>query len=157
PLRSRIIGSGYEVLVDVAMEDNEINQLKLAQFIAQEIRMDKKIPEASKDTVLAIIEEAKRRALTLDKMEKSLTLRLRELGGLIRTAGDIAIRKNHDLIEPEHVKEALKRSKSIEEQIKDKYGSFQKGVASDMTGAQRASSPYHYWNSDFYDDKTGYE
>ncbi len=157
PLRSRIIGSGYEVLVDVAMEDNEQNQLKLAQFIAQEIRMDKKIPEASKDTVLAIIEEARRRALTLDKMEKSLTLRLRELGGLIRTAGDIAIRKNLDLIEPEHVKEALTRSKSIEEQIKDKYGSYQRGVASDMTGAQKASSPYHYWNSDFYDDKTGYE
>ena len=157
PLRSRIIGSGYEVLVDVAMEDNEENQLKLAQFIAQEIMMDKKIPPASKDTVLMVIEEARRRALTIDKMEKSLTLRLRELGGLIRTAGDIAIRKELDLIEPEHVKEALKRSKSIEEQIKDKYGTYQRGVASDMTGAQKASSPYHYWNTDFYDDKTGYE
>ena len=119
--------------------------------------MDNKIPEASMETVLAVIEEARRRALTIDKMEKSLTLRLRELGGLIRTAGDIAVRKNLDLIEPEHVKEALKRSKSVEEQIKDKYGTFQQGVASDMTGAQKASSPYHYWNSDFYDDKTGYE
>ena len=104
PLRSRIIGSGYEVLVDVAMEDNVQNQLKLAQFIAQEIMMGKKIPAASKDTVLAVIEEARRRALTIDKMEKSLTLRLRELGGLIRTAGDIAVRKNLDLITPEHLK-----------------------------------------------------
>lgn len=157
PLRSRIIGSGYEVLVDIAMEDSECNQAKLAQFIAQEIKMDKRIPEASMETVKAIIEEARRRAFTIDRMEKSLTLRLRELGGLIRTAGDLAVRKNEDLIMPEHIKEALKRSKSVEEQIKEKYGSYQRGVASDMTGAQKASSPYHYWNSDFFDDKAGYE
>ena len=157
PLRSRIIGSGYEVLVDVAMEDNEHNQAKLAQFIAQEIKTDKRIPEANMETVQAVINEARRRALTIDKMEKSLTLRLRELGGLVRTAGDQAIRRKDDLITPEHIKEALKRSKPIEEQIKEKYGSYQRGVASDMTGAQKASSPYHYWNSDFYDDKTGYE
>ncbi len=157
PLRSRIIGSGYEVLVEVAMEDSERNRAKLAQFIAQEIKMDKRIPAASMETVQAIIEESRRRASTMDKMEKSLTLRLRELGGLIRTAGDFAIRMEDDLITPVHIKEALKRSKPIEDQIKEKYGTYQRGVASDMTGAQKASSPHHYWNSDFYDDKTGYE
>ena len=96
PLRSRIIGSGYEVLVDIAMEDNERNQAKLAQFIAQEIKMDKKVPAASKETIKAMIEEARRRAFTVDKMERSLTLRLRELGGLIRTAGDIAVDNEGD-------------------------------------------------------------
>lgn len=157
PLRSRIIGSGYEVLVEVAMPDTDINQCKLAQFTAQEIAMDGRIPPANRDAVIAIIEEAKCRAMKIDGMEKSLTLRLRELGGLIRTAGDIACREGSEFIEAKHIIQALKRSKTIEEQVKDKYGSYQKGVASDMTGAQKHASPYHYWNTDFYDDKTGYE
>jgi ATP-dependent Lon protease len=50
----------------------------------------------------------------------------------------------------------MKRAKSIEEQIKDRYGSYQGGVASDMTGAQKQNSPYHYWNQHFTDDKRGY-
>lgn len=157
PLRSRIIGSGYEVLVDITMPDNDLNRSKLAQFLAQEIKLDKRIPPATRDTVKAVIEEARRRAARIDKAEGALTLRLRELGGLIRTAGDIAFAKESKFILPEHVEMALKRSKTIEEQIKEKYGSYQRGVASDMTGAQKASSPYHYWNQEFYDDKRGYE
>jgi ATP-dependent Lon protease len=119
--------------------------------------LDKRIPPATRDTVKAVIEEARRRATRIDKVENALTLRLRELGGLIRTAGDIAFAKDSKLILPEHVELALKRSKTIEEQIKEKYGSYQRGVASDMTGAQKAASPYHYWNQEFYDDKRGYE
>jgi len=157
PLRSRIIGSGYEVLVDVTMPDNELNRAKLAQFIAQEILMDQKIPHASRDSVIAIIDEARRRALKIDKTENALTLRLRELGGLIRTAGDLAISKKDEIILPEHIELALKRSKTIEEQIAEKYGSYQRGVASDMTGAQKANSPYHYWNEEHHDDRRGYE
>jgi ATP-dependent Lon protease len=157
PLRSRIIGSGYEVLMDVTMPDNESNRAKLAQFLTQEIMMDQRIPPATRDTVVAVVEEARRRAQRIDKAENALTLRLRELGGLIRTAGDIAISKKSPHILPEHVELALKRSKTIEDQIKDKYGSYQRGVASDMTGAQKATSPYHYWNQEFYDDKRGYE
>jgi ATP-dependent Lon protease len=157
PLRSRIIGSGYEVLVEVAMPDTDINRAKLAQFTAQEIAMDGRIPQADRGAVETVIEEAKRRAQIIDSMDKSLTLRLRELGGLIRTAGDIAIIEGAETIEAKHIKQALKRSKTIEEQIKEKYGSYQRGVASDMTGAQKHASPYHYWNTDFYDDKTGYE
>ena len=53
--------------------------------------MDKRIPPATKDAVLAIISEAHRRAKELDGQDKALTLRLRELGGLIRSAGDIAV------------------------------------------------------------------
>jgi ATP-dependent Lon protease len=157
PLRSRIIGSGYEALVEVTMPDTDTNQAKLVQFIAQEIAMDGRIPQADGGAVKAVIEEAKRRAFIIDRREKALTLRLRELGGLIRTAGDVAIRTKSDLICEKHIRIALKRSKTIEEQIKEKYGTYQRGVASDMTGAQKQSSPYHYWNTDFYDDKTGYE
>ncbi len=41
PLRSRIYGGGYEVLVETAMPDTEANRLKLAHFVAQEIVMDR--------------------------------------------------------------------------------------------------------------------
>ncbi|MFO7619523.1 MAG: ATP-binding protein [Thermoplasmata archaeon] len=157
PLRSRIIGSGYEVLVEVTMPDNDLNRSRLAQFMAQEIMFDSRIPHATMETVKALVEEARRRASRMDKAENALTLRLRELGGLIRTSGDIASIKKSEFILPEHLEAAMKRSKTIEEQIKEKYGSYQRGVASDMTGAQKASSPYHYWNQEFYDDKRGYE
>ncbi len=157
PLRSRIIGSGYEVLVDITMPDNEINRAKLAQFVTQEIMMDQRIPSATKDTVIAVVEEARRRAQRIDKTENALTLRLRELGGLVRTAGDIAKSKNAKHILPEHIEMAMKRCKTIEDQIKEKYGSYQKGVASDMTYSQKAASPYHHWNQEVHDDRTGYE
>ena len=108
PLRSRITGGGYEVLVETTMPGNETNRAKLAQFVAQEIAIDKRIPAATSEAVGAVIEEARRRAKTLDNQDKALTLRLRELGGLIRSAGDIAVTENASLIEAEHVKRAIK-------------------------------------------------
>jgi ATP-dependent Lon protease len=156
PLRSRIIGSGYEVLVETAMPDTEENRFKLAQFVAQEIIMDGRIPHANVEALDETIKEAGRRAQILDRREKGLTLRLRELGGLVRTAGDIATVEGHKLITAADIQDALKRAKSIEEQIKDRYGSYQSGVASDMTGAQKQNSPYHYWNQHTVDDKKGY-
>ncbi|MFQ5406383.1 MAG: ATP-binding protein, partial [Candidatus Micrarchaeia archaeon] len=59
PLRSRIIGNGYEVLLETSMPDNEENRGKLAQFVAQEITKDKKIPHATMPAVEKIIIEAK--------------------------------------------------------------------------------------------------
>ena len=53
PLRSRINGNGYEVLVNTAMEDNDLNRAKMAQFIAQEITVDGRIPPASRAAVEA--------------------------------------------------------------------------------------------------------
>ncbi len=156
PLRSRITGSGYEVLVETVMEDNESNRAGLAQFIAQEIAMDTRIPHASTDAVVAVVEEAKRRAKTLDGKEKSLSLRLRDLGGLIRSAGDIAVTKGDPLITAEHIKKAIKRSRTVEEQIREKYGSYQGGLATDMSDSQKSMAPYHYWNYHVQDDKRGY-
>ncbi len=156
PLRSRIIGSGYEVLMESTMDDNEHNRGLLMQFIAQEIYVDDRIPHATRGAIEEIIEDAVRRAKRYDNKEDSLTLRLRELGGLIRTAGDIAITNKDELIKTEDIRLALKRSKTVEEQIREKYGSYEKGVASDMSTAQRSKSPYHYWNEHQYDDKIGY-
>jgi Lon-like ATP-dependent protease len=116
-LRSRIRGYGYEIYMTETMPDTPENQYKIAQFVAQEVVKDERIPHFSKNAVLTIIEEAKRRANRKDH----LTLRLRELGGLIRAAGDIAIEKNAKLVETKHIIEAKKIARSLEQQIADKY------------------------------------
>jgi ATP-dependent Lon protease len=146
PLRSRINGNGYEVLVKTAMEDTPENQARLAQFVAQEITFDGKIPHASMSAVRAIIKESRRRAKDLDHHANSLTLRLRELGGLIRAAGDIAVHEPSPLIEEAHITLAIKRSRTAEEQIKERYGSYTKGLGTDLSSAQKEKSPYYFWN-----------
>jgi len=156
PLRSRINGGGYEVLVETVMPDTEDNRSKLTQFVAQEIVMDARIPHATRDAVELIIEEARKRAKAIDNKDKSLTLRLRELGGLVRAAGDIAVIESSTLIEAKHIKDALKRARPVEEQIKERYGSYMGGVSSDSSTSEKESSPYHYWNYHVHDDKRGY-
>jgi len=156
PLRSRINGGGYEVLVETVMPDTVENCSKIAQFVAQEITIDGRIPHATRDAVLLIIEEARKRARTVDNKEKSLTLRLRELGGLVRAAGDVAVVEGAKYIEGKHIVVALKRSRPVEEQIKERYGSFMGGISKDLTTSEKESSPYHYWNQHVHDDKSGY-
>ena len=146
PLRSRIAGNGYEVLLETTMPDNGANRLKLAQFCAQEIAADGRIRPASRGAVDELIREAGRRAEALDGRRHALTLRLRELGGLIRTAGDLAAISGSSVIEATHVREARARARPIEEQIRDAYGSFQGGVRQEVTEAQRQSMGYYHWN-----------
>ena len=146
PLRSRINGNGYEVLVNTAMRDDDLNRAKLAQYVAQEIAMDGHIPPASRAGIEAIIKEARRRAKRVDGMENSLSLRLRELGGLIRAAGDLAAVNGDPLIEEKHIAIAVKRSMTAEEQIKERYGSYTQGLGSDITQSQKEKSPYYFSN-----------
>ena len=157
PLRSRITGSGYEVLVETAMEDSDRNRAKVVQFIAQEIAVDKRIPPASREAVKAVIEESRRRAKEVDNKDHALTLRLRELGGLVRAAGDLAVIEGASLIEASHIQRAIKIAKSAEQQIKDRYGSYTAGQAADITESQKSQSPYHYWNYHPHDDRRGYQ
>ncbi|MDR0778945.1 MAG: ATP-binding protein [Methanomassiliicoccaceae archaeon] len=145
PLRSRIIGGGYEVLIDTSMPDTPENRARYAQFVAQEIQMDGRIPHATIDAVGMIIDEGKARAKA-DNHPAGLTLRLRELGGLIRAAGDIAKMENAKLIDVDHIKRAIKRSRPAEEQIKDKYGSYMKGMSKDISESQKEKSPYYMHN-----------
>ena len=156
PLRSRIAGGGYEILVETTMPDNEINRMKMTQFVAQEISMDGKIPHATREAVLEILAEARKRAKLFDGKDNALTLRLRELGGLIRAAGDIAVQESSQLIDAKHIRDALKRARTAEEQIRDRYGSYFGGVSKDISGAQKESSPYFYWQEHKFDNKTGY-
>ncbi|MHA1347625.1 MAG: ATP-dependent protease LonB [Candidatus Heimdallarchaeaceae archaeon] len=121
-LRSRIQGSGYEVYMKDIMEDSPENRRKLARFCAQEIVKDRKIPHFSKEAVEEIIYEAQRRA---DK-KGQLTLRLRELGGLIRAAGDLAKERNEQLVSAETVVLAKKLARTLENQISDSYAEDRK-------------------------------
>ncbi len=115
-LRSRIRGYGYEVIVNNYMNDNDENRKKLVQFIAQEVDKDKKIPHFDKSAVIEIIKEAQKRAGRRNK----LTLRLRELGGLVRVAGDIAVSEKKNVVSASEVSAAKSLSKPLEQQIADK-------------------------------------
>lgn len=116
-LRSRIRGYGYEVYMDEVIHDTDANRDKIAQFVAQEVEKDQKIPHFSKEAVEFIIEHARRMA----NRKGHLTLRLRELGGLIRAAGDIAKSAGAELVEKKHVIEGKKIAVTLEKQMVDKH------------------------------------
>lgn len=140
PLRSRIQGEGYEILMRTTMPDNEENQAKMAQFVAQEIELDGKIPHATRSAVEIIVEEARRRALIIDDESDALTLRLRDLGGLVRMAGDMAVMDGSQLIEDKHIKFAVKNAISIEDQILERYQSFEQAMDQDISSSQKMHS-----------------
>ncbi len=112
-LRSRIRGYGYEVYMESSMEDNKQNIDSIVRFIAQEVQKDGKIPHFDRSAIDEIIEEARRRS----GKKKSLTLSLRDLGGLIRAAGDIAIERKHKAVTKDDVITARNLAGSIESQV----------------------------------------
>jgi len=122
-LRSRIRGYGYELYMNLDMPDNQENRNKIIQFVAQEIRKDGKIPHFSRKAVELIIFEAKRRA----GRKNNLTLKLRDLGGLVRAAGDLAKEKGHSLVEEEDVLQAKMNSKTLEQQMVNQMLEDRKG------------------------------
>ena len=122
-LRSRIRGYGYEVYVNTDMKDTERNRRKLVRFVAQEVRNEAKrdsgrsIPHFNRAAIGMILKEAQRRSGRRGK----LSLRLRELGGLIRIAGDLASEDGSPLTTTVHVTRARAIAKPLEQQIADRY------------------------------------
>lgn len=116
-LRSRIKGYGYEIYMRDTMEDTVKNRKKLIQFIAQEVAKDKKIAHFEKSGVREIIREARRKA----GKKGQLTLILRDLGGLVRAAGDIAKAEGAKYVTGEYVIKAKRMAKSVEQQVADEY------------------------------------
>ncbi len=112
-LRSRIRGYGYEVYVRSVMEDTPENRQKLVRFVAQEVRRDGRIPHFDAAAVAEVLREAQRRSGHSGK----LTLRLRELGGLVRTAGDMARDEGAERVTVDHVLDAKDVSMSLEYQV----------------------------------------
>ncbi len=112
-LRSRIRGYGYEVYVRSVMEDTDDNRRKLVRFVAQEVRRDGQIPHFEGAAVAEVIREGQRRSGHTGK----LTLRLRELGGLVRTAGDLARDEGRKIVTVDDVLRAKRMSMSLEHQV----------------------------------------
>ncbi|ACV13058.1 Sigma 54 interacting domain protein [Halorhabdus utahensis DSM 12940] len=116
-LRDRIKGYGYEVYMDDTIEDDPEMRRKYARFVAQEVEKDGRLPHFTEDAVEEIILEARRRA----GRKEHLSLKLRNLGGLVRVAGDIARAADKEFTEREDVLQAKDRSRSIEQQLADNY------------------------------------
>jgi Lon-like ATP-dependent protease len=116
-LRSRIRGYGYEVVMKESMPDTRENRAKIARFVAQEVVRDKKIPHFTREAVEAVIEEARRMA----NRKGHLTLRLRELGGLVRAAGDIALEAGAKLVSTGHIAQARRVARPLEQQLADTF------------------------------------
>ena len=122
-LRSRIRGYGYEVYVNTDMKDTERNRRRLIRFIAQEVRNEmkkdsgKSIPHFDKQAISLVLKEAQRRSGRRGK----LSLRLRELGGLVRIAGDLAAEDGSSLTQSKHVVRARAIAKPLEQQVADRY------------------------------------
>jgi len=119
-LRSRIRGYGYEVYVNSEMPDTSKNRRRLIRFIAQEVVRDlgtsREIPHFDKSAVAMILREAQRRAGRRGK----LSLRLRELGGLVRIAGDLASEDGSAHTTSAHVLGARNIAKPLEQQVADR-------------------------------------
>jgi ATP-dependent Lon protease len=115
PLRSRIRGYGYEVMLDswILKSQDIINDF--VRFVSQTVEEDGKIPHLTVKAVERVLEVAEEVALRLDGKKDAFTLRLRELGGLIRIAGDLAVRDGSDLVLQGHVQQAEVLSRGIDE------------------------------------------
>ncbi|MHA2027869.1 MAG: ATP-dependent protease LonB, partial [Candidatus Kariarchaeaceae archaeon] len=116
-LRSRIRGQGYELVMKHSMEDTLPNRRKIARFVAQEVAKDHKIPHFTKSAVESIILEARRRS----PRKNALTLKLRELGGLIRAAGDLAIETDKPAVTDEEVIAARGMATTLENQLTNQH------------------------------------
>lgn len=115
-LRSRIRGYGYEIYMRTTMPDTDAHRTDVVRFVAQEVRKDEKIPHFDKFAVGEIVKEAQRRA----GRKGRLTLRFRELGGLIRVAGDIAVARSAGIVTRDDVLAAMVNARSLEQQMADR-------------------------------------
>lgn len=115
-LRSRIRGYGYEVYMKTTMPDSDENRTNVVRFVAQEIKKDGKIPPFDKYAVGEIIREGQRRS----GRKGELTLRFRELGGLVRVSGDIAVQQGKKVVTVDDVLLARRTARSLEKQMADR-------------------------------------
>ena len=112
-LRSRIRGEGYEIYVEDSMDDDENNEEKIARFVAQEVKKDGRIPPFTFEAVQEVIEEARR----LSGRRKKFTLNFREIGGLVRAAGDFASEEGAKYVDVEHIRKGRTVARPIESQV----------------------------------------
>ncbi len=114
--RDRVQSKGAEIVLESRMDATPLNARKIARFVKQKIEYDKWdqsviIPPFSRDAIIAICEEARRR-----EGGKYFTLRFRNLGGIIFYAGKLAKSEGADIVTEDFVKKAIEESYTIEEQ-----------------------------------------
>lgn len=116
-LRSRIRGYGYEIYMNNTMPDTPENRKKIVQFVAQEVEKDGKIPHFTKEAVLEVLKDGRRKS----GRKGHLTCFFRDLGGLVRSAGDLSLRKGKKYVDADDIAESKQLARSLEHQIADKY------------------------------------
>ncbi|MHA2382966.1 MAG: sigma 54-interacting transcriptional regulator, partial [Candidatus Thorarchaeota archaeon] len=116
PLRSRIRGYGYEVMLDSWIEKSEKTTNDMVRFVSQTVEEDGRIPHLTVEALEIVLNLAEEMAFRKDNTRDSYTLRLRELGGLVRIAGDLAVQDNCGLVIPDHVHRASVLSRGINDE-----------------------------------------
>jgi predicted ATP-dependent protease len=114
PLRSRIRGYGYEIMLDSWMTKTPETMRDIVRFVAHTVKEDGRIPHLNRDAIFSVIKTAESMAMKLDGAQGALTLRLRDLGGLIRVAGDLAVQEATERIMPSHLERAESLAKGID-------------------------------------------
>jgi predicted ATP-dependent protease len=114
PLRSRIRGYGYEIMLDSWMTKTPETMRDIMRFISQTVREDGRIPHLNREAIFSVLKVAESMALKVDGARSALTLRLRELGGLIRVAGDMAVQETSEFVKQSHIERAESLVKGID-------------------------------------------
>ena len=96
------------------VKKNKENLDDFVRFIAQTVEEDGKVPHFTIESVNEVLRVAEKMALQFDGQRDALTLRLRELGGLVRIAGDLAVQDGEHLVHPHHVTSAEVLSRGID-------------------------------------------
>lgn len=115
-LRDRLQSYGYEIYMNDTVDDTPEMRQKYARFVAQEVNNDGNIQHFTRDAMEEVVREAQRRAGEKGK----LTLELRNLGAIVRVAGDVANEQNDKMVDKDHVMQAKDKSRSIEQQVVDR-------------------------------------
>lgn len=102
-LRSRIRGYGYEIHMETTMADTPANRDALARFVATELALDADAPPCDGSGINEIVAHA----AVMSGRPEALSLRLRDLGGIVRSAADIAVLRGDRAIGSAHVSEAI--------------------------------------------------
>lgn len=112
-LRSRFRGYGYEVFLPEHRADHPRAHDDLGRFVAQEVAKEHgRIPAFSAAAIAALAVVSRRMA-----PEGGWTLRWRELGGILRIAGDLAQAEAAPQVDGVHVERALNLARPIEQQL----------------------------------------
>jgi len=113
-LRSRIRGYGYEIMLASWTNKSPEIEDDFIRFIAQIVEEDGKVPHFGVEAVGEVLRVAEKMAIQFDGKRDAFTLRLRELGGLIRIAGDLAVQDGDSLVQSNHVTRAEVLSRGID-------------------------------------------